>query len=249
MLCFMKILDNPPLPLTRYYFDAELEKEKTKMIDKLFIESSYKSNNSLNKLFNKVKSGESIGDFKLQSEDNTYYVHSWIIEEYEFFNNIIKFNSDSSQLDCCDEVIKLFIEFLYTKKFDYNNEYIEELKFLAIYTCIDELIQICDIILNNIDYNKKYKIDKHIERAKKWIMDIEQDYKDKSKHILDFLKVESLVLYNAIQNDDKNSTIECILKIKNYILQICGNDGIYRYRFENTDDKIYRTVIGGAYLF
>lgn len=244
MLCFMKFLDNPPLPLTRCYFDDELRKEKKKLINQLFIESSYKSHNSLIKLFNKVKNGDDTGDFKLMYEDNTYYLHSWVIEEYEFFNNIIKFGGDSLQLDCCKEVVNLFIEFLYTKKFEYDNEYIEELKILAIYTCIDELIQICDVVLSKIDYNKCYKINRNIKYAKRWIERLIPIYNELNTVIIDFLKIESIILYTHINNDDKNSTMESILKIKNYLLSNSNNTYVHTYIFKaKSDDELYNSII------
>ena len=142
MLQYMKIITNPPLPLEKKYI-----KKRKEIINKLFTESLYKSYNSLNSLFQNVMNNENLGDFKLTCEDTTYYIHSFIIKEYEFFDNIIKSGGDSFKVDTTLEVTKLFIEFLYTKKFSYDNDHIDKLNILAKYTNISELIQICDLIL------------------------------------------------------------------------------------------------------
>jgi len=115
---------------------------------------------------------------------------------------------------------------VYTKKFSYKDCDIDimfNLNFIAEYTSIDELCQICEIIINDKYYKKLYYINKKIECAKKYIENVYYTYK--SKNSSKFLEEELNIIIEYIKND----------KVKEKLFNLFGNDTDYYFRKTGND--------------
>ena len=172
VVCLVNILKDPPFPLTRHPLDDNIRENKKLVLSNLNRENIYRVKNSVEKLLDVVLSGKRSGDFRFNVGDRKFYVHSWILDEYEFFHTMM--NSGMLTSDDSDDVKYsvslptesvnagiLFIKFLYGCQLDYSNidkNDTRELYTIADFFRITSLLEICDILLIEGDFAEEFLI-------------------------------------------------------------------------------------------
>lgn len=179
LLEISRLLINPPLPLTPSNFDNQHLRNKRVIISKLQTENNYKCVDATKYLFDMVIHGKEKGDFKITNGiGSEFFVHSWILTQYPYYNNIIKytyhvdnvFKFSSEIPSYSDKVTLLFLGFLYGVEINMDlltDEEVEDLRTIADFTQVSHLLQICEVKMDNRDFEVEYLITTNISRMKK----------------------------------------------------------------------------------
>ncbi len=160
------ILIYPPFPLVNNDHNFESLNDNKKILLHFANCNSVKCVNANKKLFNLVMTKKVFGDVKIKFSNinnnhfEHYSLHSYILEEHKFFDNIVEnkyinsIDANKHNVICVtnSKIIKPYIEYLYTGTFDYDNsEYtnkdINDLCELSKICKLDELTQMCNIII------------------------------------------------------------------------------------------------------
>lgn len=193
-LIISNILNYPPLPLTRYYFNEENHRDKSQIILKLFNESSYKCLESCKELFKLVIDNKISGNFKIIFDGGQYNVHNFIVNKYELFNII---RSNEITLNTNNKVIvEVIIEFLYTGSFDY--------KFFS----KQDLIE----LLDDIDLEEKRNIENAVGSVKRWKKRIIEEFEENDIKLL--ITEDTQILIKAVEQDNPDEIFQCVECIK-----------------------------------
>ena len=227
LITFCKFRNDPCLPITKHFFDPEkFLSDKNQVLKQINRENTYHINNSMKKLYNKVINHTNKGDFAICSDDGTSYrVDSFIIEEYTFFNNIINDDQDEIVLYYSDSVVRNLIAFLYGQVIIDSN--IKELLELADYLSLDALIQICLLLLDDVDLGKEYKINYKIRSLKHHMKNMSRcaSFDEDNENFFDSY-LDDLIL--AIKEDDD--------KFKSLIVKL------YNDQDENVQERIKYSI-------
>lgn len=245
-LTISNLLNFPPLPLTRYYFDEEHHRDKSQIILKLFNESSYKCLESCKELFKLVINGEISGNFKIIFDGGYYNVHNFIVKKYELFNII---RSDEITLNTNNKnIVEVIIEFLYTGSFDYklfSKQNFTELLELADYLQIVSLIQILELLLDDTDLEQKRNIENSVKSVKKWIQRIIDEFEENDTEVIKLLILEDMQnLIAATEQDDFDGIYSCVEHIGIKLYEFVKNSNNDKYKHNLLQYYIPKTKLG-----
>ena len=209
LIIFCNFRENPSLPITKNIYDEEFASNKDQNIKQILMENSYNIINSCKKLCNDALQNNK-GNFIIHSLTKDFYIHSFIIQEYIFFDNILKDNKREITLEYSEDIVKSLILFLYGENpFIIDND-IEKLLCLADYLCIETLMQICFIKLDNNDTKREFQIKKRIQSAKYYLKTM-SNYINKDDDNLFISYIDEIIL--LLNNDDNEGIIKLINKI------------------------------------
>ena len=134
----------------------------------------------------------------------------WLISLIKCNDNILKDNKREITLEYSEDIVKSLILFLYGENpFIIDND-IEKLLCLADYLCIETLMQICFIKLDNNDTKREFQIKKRIQSAKYYLKTM-SNYINKDDDNLFISYIDEIIL--LLNNDDNEVIIKLINKI------------------------------------
>lgn len=256
-LTIANILDCPPLPLTRYFFDEENHNNKEQMILKMFSESSYKSSKALkelSKLVINVSFTEEFFKFIL-SNGKVYNLHKFITDQFEIFQIV---RSDQIKLDTENTlIVEALIEFLYTGSFDYysitENDLLELLE-IADFLQIVHLIQIINLIIDETDLKEKRNIERAVIDAERWIKEKISWYfmsygEELKTTITELLSSDGDDLIENVKNQDIKGIKECLNNIKIKLKEYPAEKNNYINDLENDfkEDEVILSLFRNSY--
>lgn len=245
LLVISRTLKEPPLPLTRSSPNEENFKDKKHILRKIFNESLYKTNSATIRLFNMVLEGKEKGDFKVYTDNEELYIHSWILLEYPLFERIINSplnknnNSDakySLKMDTSSEAFKLFVGFLYGVYPDlelYSEEIIIDLLILADYINIDFLTQMCSIYLDDKDLKMEHKVKKAHYSISDWFSRIGRHLRISDE----LIENSKITMEEHIRSGKREKLLDLALEIKKKLIETNDQNGRNYVHFEFSGDN------------
>lgn len=150
----------PPFPLINSNYDNVVDEQKIQRICHIENCNIYKVLNGNEKLCEYVISGKRKGNIEIKfingDEEVIYFLHDHILEQYNYFEKLFKYDENKCYTLYVDElkIVIPFIKSLYTGKFnhiDMNNDEIKCLSNLFDFCDILNQKQICDVILNDLE--------------------------------------------------------------------------------------------------
>ena len=224
ILDFVRVLQYPPLPLRRVYFDEEDLRDKKHMLIKLTNESSYKFLNSGELFCDLIISGNMKGDFRLWTKSGLeYHVHSAVVSSYIVFAKFIADGNYFAEIKTeNDNLLIPLIKFLYGQRINIEVEEAIELHSIADYLELTSLMQICTLIANDTNFELEYYYKKIEDQIFKWFrLVIRRTRGIKTNGIIEACNEEVI---KPLEDYDAKTVIELLNKLRKDLIVIIGED-------------------------